>query len=561
MATSKQVILYARVSREEQAKDDAVSIDEQWADMRVLCERSGWHIVAEYVDCEDYRATQNPKKGAIVNPSGERIDRPQFLLLLEHVKTGEVDAVLCWRDDRLVRHPRVAVVLEDALDVGDRNRKSNTKTQVLDATGAVIDRFTLHIKAAIWREENKRRTERMRMGKIGTLKEGRWPGQYDKFGYATVKEAGKRGCIITLGSDAEVKMIKDIFDWYDRGIMVRGIRKKLIAQTAKQRHLDQLKYDWTPSIINRILRDKDYIGKATWRFTDGVEYTIDIPQIIPLELWERVQKKIDGNKQFSRRRTKGIFMCQGLVRCGECDRRIGINLLKYRYRRMADGSKKRYDIEVPVHQYRCSAGQQYPDSHPRPYTWEGNSFDWAVWRKIVDYGIKNPQLIQEQVEARQAELQRQGDSTGGDIVRAKQNITDVDNQRAIYQRQLSRGKITEEEFDARMAETEDALQHWKEEVRRLTELRDDRAKIQSGLDYARELLEAIQRDLPKIDQPLEELRQLPKEQRLEILAKRQKIVRALCDKITVWSNGRVKIEGLLDGSEGVQFGLQGTCLL
>jgi len=68
----------------------------------------------------------------------------------------------------------------------------------LDATGAVIDRFTLNIKAAIWREENKRRAERMRMGKIGTLKDRRWPGQYDKFGYATVKEPGKRGCIITL---------------------------------------------------------------------------------------------------------------------------------------------------------------------------------------------------------------------------------------------------------------------------------------------------------------------------------------------------------------------------
>ena len=95
MATSKQVVLYARVSREEQAKDDAVSIDEQLADMRVLCERNGWHIVAEYVDCEDYRATQNPKKGTIVNPSGERADRPKFLLLLEHIKTGEVDAVLC----------------------------------------------------------------------------------------------------------------------------------------------------------------------------------------------------------------------------------------------------------------------------------------------------------------------------------------------------------------------------------------------------------------------------------------------------------------------------------
>ena len=174
---SKKVVLYARVSREEQAKGDAVSIDEQLADMRTLCQRQGWIVANAYVECEDDRATQNPKKVAIVNPSGERADRPQFLRLLEQVRSGVVEAVVCWRDDRLVRHPRVAVVLEDALDVADQNRKGLDRVQILDATGAVIDRFTLNIKAAIWHEENKRRAERIRMGKAGTLKDGRWPGQ------------------------------------------------------------------------------------------------------------------------------------------------------------------------------------------------------------------------------------------------------------------------------------------------------------------------------------------------------------------------------------------------
>jgi hypothetical protein len=31
--------------------------------------------------------------------------------MLELVKAGDVDAGVCWRDDRLVRHPRVAVAL------------------------------------------------------------------------------------------------------------------------------------------------------------------------------------------------------------------------------------------------------------------------------------------------------------------------------------------------------------------------------------------------------------------------------------------------------------------
>jgi hypothetical protein len=46
------------------------------------------------------------------------------------------------------------VALEDALDIGDAARNGKPKIQLCDATGAVIDRFTLSIKATIWREEN-----------------------------------------------------------------------------------------------------------------------------------------------------------------------------------------------------------------------------------------------------------------------------------------------------------------------------------------------------------------------------------------------------------------------
>jgi DNA invertase Pin-like site-specific DNA recombinase len=106
------------------------------------------------IDCENYRATQNPSKSKMVNPSGERADRPALLELLERLKTGQLDAVVCWRDDRLVRHPRVAVALEDALDLGDARRNGKPRITLFDATGATIDRFTLSIKAAVWREEN-----------------------------------------------------------------------------------------------------------------------------------------------------------------------------------------------------------------------------------------------------------------------------------------------------------------------------------------------------------------------------------------------------------------------
>ena len=79
------------------------------------------------MDCKNYKVSQVPNKGKFINPSGELADRSQIPELLYLIRSGTYDVVLCWRDDRLMRHPRVAVALEDALDLG--NSKRNGKGQ------------------------------------------------------------------------------------------------------------------------------------------------------------------------------------------------------------------------------------------------------------------------------------------------------------------------------------------------------------------------------------------------------------------------------------------------
>jgi len=244
--------LYARVSAPNiQDTKNSVSIDQQLATQRELCKRNSWQIVGEFVDREYYKATQSPKRGKVVNPSGERADRPEFLKMLEVVKTGNVDAVLCWRDDRLVRHPRVAVALEDALDIGDAQRNGKPKIEIRDATGAMIDRFTLSIKATIWREENKRRAERTRMGKIATLQQGYWPGSYKRFGYKTRKAV--RGRIIEIMED-EAEVAQTIHAMYDAGAKIVDIRLFLINNNLEQKGYQKRKHEWNPTIIYDILR-------------------------------------------------------------------------------------------------------------------------------------------------------------------------------------------------------------------------------------------------------------------------------------------------------------------
>lgn len=555
------VALYARVSKEEQAEEGA-SIDQQIADMEALCGRNGWNAVGVFVDCENYRATQNPSKGKMVNPSGERADRPALLDLLEKLKTGELDAAVCWRDDRLVRHPRVAVALEDALDLGDARRNGKPRITLYDATGAVIDRFTLSIKAAVWREENKRRGERSQMGKVATLRQGRWPGIYERLGYDAIKEDGLRGRRIILADESEVQTVKDIYNWYDQSVGTFDIRRRLLADNRSPKRDPECRtHDWANAVLIQILRCEDYTGTTTWRFGDGSEYTIEIPRIIEPEQFARVQDRLKRNKKLSTRNSKHIYILHGLLKCGECGSTMSAASVNYRYTTLSDGSRKRSRYRTPYHRYRCAFAGHFPDEpHPSPACFSGVVLDWEVWRYIVDNGIKQPEAIAMQVLARQEELRSQGEDVNGDIAHARRKLAEVDQERAFYQRQAARAKITEQEFDLRMEETDEARRYWQDEVDRLKELRDDAAKVQSGLDYVTELLTSLQAKLPGIDQPPDELKNMTEEERNEILKMRRKIVRALVRKVVIWSDKRVEIFGLIDGSESAQFELGGPWL-
>lgn len=545
------ILLYARVSTEAQSGEGQVSIQQQMSDMHTLVDRQGWRILGEFIDSENYVASMPPNKGKVVNPSGERADRPALLAMLEQVKTGKVDGIICWRDDRLVRHPRVAVALEDALDLGDSRRNGAGKVQIFDATGATIDRFTLSIKATIWREENKRRVDRVRLGRAGTLKEGRWPGSYQRLGYQTQKEAHRRGFSIALGDPEEVQTVQDIYHWFTHGVSVLEIRDRLIARGCRQAGDANKKYDWSPQIIYRILRADDYTGKATFGFRDGTTETIQIPAIITVEQWKLAQKILDANKRASKRNAKDIFLLQGLAFCGECGSKIGALERRYNYRIMADGSRKRYDRKTGWFYYYCHYGSQLHgrDDHPKPCSWSGPLLDDVIWRKIVDEGIKNPGNIKDQIVRKQADLMAEGDQVEGTIARLMDRLAGIDDERAAYQRMFARQRITEAEFDRRMDETEDVQKSIQEELSNLIELRDNQEKVAAGIKYAQNLLEALQEILPQIDQSREGLKAMEAEARRWVQEQRRKIIHALVDRVIVHTNGRLILEGVLDGSE------------
>jgi chromosome segregation ATPase len=173
--------------------------------------------------------------------------------------------------------------------------------------------------------------------------------------------------------------------------------------------------------------------------------------------------------------------------------------------------------------------------------------------------IKHPEAIEERVLAHQAELRSEGDSVDGEIARVKQELAKIDQARGFYQRQAAFGRITEQEFDERMDETDELRQEKQSKLDRLLELRDDVAQVHAGLDYATEFLSKLEQRLPEIGQSWEELKVMSEEERAAILKARQEIIRSLVETAYVYADGRVRIEGVLDGSETAQFECRTHC--
>ncbi len=86
--SGSRVVLYARVSTEEQAGEEHFSIDAQFAEMRETARKKSWDVVGEFVD-----------EGI----SGTKRTRPQLESVLAMARNGSVDILMVHELSRLSR--------------------------------------------------------------------------------------------------------------------------------------------------------------------------------------------------------------------------------------------------------------------------------------------------------------------------------------------------------------------------------------------------------------------------------------------------------------------------
>ena len=98
-ANGKRAAIYARVSSDQQASEERVSLSEQVRDLEEYAAERGYTIIQRYQDVE----------------SGVSRTRPGFQRLQADARAGQFDVIIGWKADRLARSGSAMGDLLDAV--------------------------------------------------------------------------------------------------------------------------------------------------------------------------------------------------------------------------------------------------------------------------------------------------------------------------------------------------------------------------------------------------------------------------------------------------------------
>jgi DNA invertase Pin-like site-specific DNA recombinase len=150
-----QVAIYARVSTRD--KQETMN---QLTQLRELCQRQGWLVVAEYLDRE----------------SGSVSTRAEFQKMLLHASQRKFDVLLFWALDRLTREGTLATLQYlERLTSYQVGYKSFTEPY-LDSCGTFKD-VVISLLATMAKQERIRMGERVRAGIQRARKQGKSHGR------------------------------------------------------------------------------------------------------------------------------------------------------------------------------------------------------------------------------------------------------------------------------------------------------------------------------------------------------------------------------------------------
>lgn len=323
----KRVIIYARVSSDEQA-EIGTSLENQVEKSLARAQAIGMKVVAIFR--EDY--------------TGITLDRPELNKARTMLRNGEAEAIIAFKTNRLDRSEwgiNLLILLHEFKNLGvelhysqsgrqvDLNNPTEALMQSIEGWQSGEDRNN------IVRQLLDGRIKRVRGG--GVLVSNKPP-----YGYRKGKEGNL--CILVI-DEVEERVIKLIFYWYTEGdngrpLSIRQITNRLnemkvpLASHTNHRLVNRKRKDilWRPGTVHQILKNETYAG--VWYYNkkkkvngklvdrDRSEWiAVKVPAIVERTTYEAAQVRLIKNKENAGRIAKSQYLMSKRMKC-QCGYKI-----------------------------------------------------------------------------------------------------------------------------------------------------------------------------------------------------------------------------------------------
>ena len=279
-----KAVIYARYSSDSQREE---SIEGQIRECTAFAERNGITILRYYIDRAYSAKTDN---------------RPEFQNMIKDSGKKLFDMVIVWKLDRFARNRYDSARHKTTLKKNGVKVVSATEVISEGAEGiileSVLEGYAEYYSADL--------SEKVIRGMTDNALKCKYNGGTLPVGYIIDEEQHFQIDPLTA------PFVLDAFKKYDKGATMTEIRDWLNESGARNSRGQPLNY----GSVQSMLKNRRYIGEFKYRdiiVPDG------IPVIVPQELFDRVQKKIEQNKKApARNKAEEEYLLTTKLFCGYC---------------------------------------------------------------------------------------------------------------------------------------------------------------------------------------------------------------------------------------------------
>ncbi|MGI6725521.1 MAG: recombinase family protein [Christensenellales bacterium] len=279
-----KAVIYARYSSDSQREE---SIEGQLRECTAFAEKNGITVLRHYIDRAYSAKTDN---------------RPEFQNMIKDSGKKLFDIVIVWKLDRFARNRYDSARYKSILKKNGVKVVSATEV-ISDGAEGIILESVLEGYAEYYSADL---SEKVIRGMTDNALKAKSTGGTRPIGYLINSE--QRFEIDPLTAP----YVLEAFKRYDEGHTLKEIRDWLNAQGVRNNLGKPMQY----GSVGHLLKNKRYTGELRYR---DVVIPDGIPAIVPADLFERVQQKMEKNRKApARHKAEDDYLLTTKLFCGYC---------------------------------------------------------------------------------------------------------------------------------------------------------------------------------------------------------------------------------------------------